>query len=75
MLGGPFEEIMSGFFDQPLETLSGLTALPVLAHDVGDEVFLNVNPLAGCDSVGCFGTIDNEQSVGFFVDEHFLELR
>ena len=74
VLCGPLEKVVSSFFDEPFKTLSGLTTLPVLAHDVGDKVFLHVNSLARGDAIGCFCSVDDEQAVRFFVDQHFFEL-
>ena len=72
VFGGSLEKIVSSFLDEPFKTLSGLTTLPVLAHDVGDKVFLHVNSLARGDAVGSFCSVDDEQSVRLFVDEHFF---
>ena len=75
VFGCPLEEIVSRLLDEPLKPLCGLTTLAVLSHDVGYEVLLNVNPFAGGDSVRCLCPVNNEQCVGFLVDEHLLKLR
>ena len=75
VLSGSLEEIMSRFFDEAFKTLGGLTALPVLSHDVRHEMFLNVDAFARGDAVGGFCTVDHEEGVGFLVHQHLFELR
>ena len=75
MFCGPLEEIVRRFFDEPFETLCGLTTLPVLAHDVGHQVFLHVDALAAGDAVSRFGTVDDKEAIRLLVDQHVLQLR
>ena len=46
----------------------------MLAHDIGDEVLLDVDALSRCNAVSGFCPVNNEESVGFLVNQHFFEL-
>ena len=75
MFGRFLEEVVSGFLDQSLESLSGLTTTAVLRGDLGVDVLLDVETFPRCETEQRLRAVDDEQTVGVPVDEHLLELR
>ena len=75
MFGSSLEEIVGCFFNQAFETLSRLTTLTVFSHDVGDQMFLNVNALSRGNPVSGFRSINHKQTVGALVNKHVFKLR
>ena len=46
----------------------------MLAHDVGDEVLLDVDALSRCNTVGGLCSVNDEECIRFLVNQHFFKL-